>query len=120
MTPARPVPSLAEFLEHEVYPRLTPEMIYTDPAHQWKHHSARKWQGGCPWHQSKSGTSFVVSLDSLLWWCQGCGVGGTPLQYLWRLRGGAGTTPRGADFVAMVRELATLAGVAFPAQTLTP
>ena len=113
-------PSLADFLDHEIYPRLAPEDIYTDPAHQWKHQSPRKWQGGCPWHDSKSGTSFVVSLDSLLWWCQGCGVGGTPLQYLWRLRGGTGTTPRGADFVALVRELATLAGIAFPERTLTP
>src|SRR5262249_2995307 len=60
--------SLGDFLEHEVYPHLTPEAIYTDLAHQWKHQSTRKWQGGCPWHQSKSGTSFVVSPDSLLWW----------------------------------------------------
>jgi DNA primase catalytic core len=112
-------PSLADFLEHEVYPRLAPEDIYIDPAHQWKHQSPRKWQGGCPWHQSKSGTSFVVSRDSLLWWCQGCGIGGTPLQYLWKRRGGAEITPRGADFVAMVQELAVLAGVAFPARTLT-
>ena len=44
---------LADFLEHEVYPRLAPEYIYTDPAHQWKHQSPRKWQGGCPWHDSK-------------------------------------------------------------------
>lgn len=113
-------PSLGDFLEHEVYPRLTPGAIYDDPAHQWKHQSARKWQGGCPWHQSKSGTSFVVSLDSLLWWCQGCGNGGTPVHYLWRLRSGTGRTPRGADFVALVRELATRAGVAFPERTLTP
>lgn len=120
MSPASAGPSLGEFLEHEVYPRLTPEAIYTDPAHQWKHQSARKWQGGCPWHDSESGTSFVVTLDSLLWWCQGCGIGGTPLQYLWKQHGGAGITPRGADFVAMVRELAMLAGVAFPERTLTP
>ena len=120
MTPASAVPSLADFLEYEVYPRLAPEDIYTDPAHQWKHQSTRKWQGSCRWHESKSGTSFVVTLASLLWWCQGCSIGGTPLQYLWKQRGGAGTTPRGADFVAMVRELAMLAGVAFPERTLTP
>jgi putative DNA primase/helicase len=115
-----PRPSLADFLEHEVYPRLTPEAIYTDPAHQWKHQSARKWQGGCPWHQSQSGTSFVVSLDSLLWWCQGCGIGGGPLQYLWKQRQGTGITPRGQDFIALVRELAGLVGVAFPERILTP
>jgi CHC2 zinc finger len=95
-------PSLADFLEHEVYPRLTPGDVYTDPVHQWKHQSARKWQGACPWHPSKSGTSFVVSLDSLLWWCQGCAIGGSPLQYLWKRRGGTGITPRGADFVTLV------------------
>jgi putative DNA primase/helicase len=119
MSPAGSGPSLGEFLEHEVYPRLTPGHIYTAPAHQWKHQSIRKWQGGCPWHQSKSGTSFVVSVDSLKWWCQGCGIGGGPVQYLWHLRKGAGTTPRGADFIAIVQELATIAGVPFPERKLT-
>src|SRR5215510_4088783 len=99
-------PSLVDFLEYEVYPRLAPDVIYTAPAHQWKHKSTRKWQGGCPWHPSKSGTSFVVTCDSLKWYCAGCHMGGMPLQYLWKLRRGAGITPRGADFVAMVRELA--------------
>jgi len=28
MSPASAGPSLGEFLEHEVYPRLTPEVIY--------------------------------------------------------------------------------------------
>jgi hypothetical protein len=114
------LPSLADFLEHDIYPRLQVEAIYTDPVHQWRHKSARKWQGACPWHQSKSGTSFVVTIESLLWWCQGCGSGGGPLQYLWKQRKGAGLTPRGQDFVALVRELAALVGVPFPERTLTP
>src|SRR5262249_2955797 len=67
----------------------------------------------------KSGTSFVVSLDSLKWWCQGCGIGGTPLQYLWKQSGGTGITPRGRDFVTLVRELAARAGVPFPERPLT-
>ena len=113
-------PSLTDFLEHEVYPSLTPGDIYADPAHRWQHQSTQKWQGGCPWHQSKSGTSFVVSLHSLQWWCQGCGIGGGPVQYLWRLRGGTGITPRGRDFVTLVRELAARAGVPFPERPLTP
>jgi putative DNA primase/helicase len=115
-----PASSLTDFLAHEVYSRLTVEAIYTDQVHQWKYRSAHKRQGSCPWHQSQSGTSFVVTLATLLWWCAGCGIGGGPVQYLWRLRGGAGNTPRGQDFIALVRELAALAGASFPERTLTP
>src|SRR5262249_10607088 len=70
-----------------------------------------KWRGGCPWHKSDSGTSFVVSIDSLLWYCAGCNVGGAPLQYLWKLQGGGGVTPRGEDLWALYRKLCDLAGV---------
>ena len=98
-----PNTSLSDFLEHEVYPRLIPEMIYTDPAHRWgNQQSTQKWRGGCPWHDSASGTSFVISLDTLLWWCEGCKIGGTPVQYLWKLHGGGGMIPWGRDFVAIV------------------
>jgi DNA primase len=116
-TRTRP-PELGRFLREEVYPRLTAEAVYTDPAHAW-HKSGSKWRGGCPWHDSKSGTAFVVSTDSLLWFCAGCNVGGGPLEYRWRLGGGQGPPPRGAQFVAGVRALAELAGVPFPERELT-
>jgi hypothetical protein len=46
---------LRDLLEHEIYPRLQPEDIYTAPEHQWKHQSTRKWQGGCPGTRAKAG-----------------------------------------------------------------
>jgi DNA primase catalytic core len=109
---------LVAFWENEVFPRLTAEIIYTNEVHKW-HKSGDKWRGDCPWHDSKSHTSFSVTPASLLWWCPGCGVGGGPVQYVWRLKGRTGS-PRGRDFVEIVRELAALAGVPFPERELSP
>lgn len=110
---------LVAFLEMEVYPRLSYQDVYTAPEHKWKESDDRA-RGGCPWHDSKSGSSFVVTLSTIQWYCPGCGVGGTPVQYLWKLRRGAGTTPRGRDWVEIARELANLARVDFPERTWTP
>jgi DNA primase len=108
---------LQEFLETELFPRLTPELIYTHPAHQW-HRSPGKWRGGCPWHESRSGTSFYVSTDSLLWRCPACDIGGGPIQYLWRLKGHTGS-PRGSDFIGLIKELCARVGIAFPERELS-
>jgi DNA primase catalytic core len=99
-------------------PKLTAEEIFTDPSHQFTK-SGNKWRGSCPWHKSKSGSSFTVTVDSKQWWCQGCGFGGGPVQYRYRLAGGDGS-PRGKEFVDTVRALAELAGVRFPERELTP
>lgn len=112
-----PTPDLSAFLRDDVYPRLDADQIYTWHGHAF-HKSNGKWRGSCPWHKSDSGTSFDVSLDSGLWWCQGCGIGGDPLNYLWRLKGRTGN-PTGQDFVGLVRDLAQLAGVPFPERERT-
>lgn len=104
--------NLSQFLEEKVLPGLCAEDIFSHAAHHF-HKSNGKWRGGCPWHHSTSGTSFVVDPRTKQWWCAGCSVGGGPIQYLWKMRGGAGT-PRGADFLNVVHELADTAGVAFP------
>ncbi len=92
--------------------RLRPEDIYTDAAHKFKA-SGDRLRGGCPWHKSSSGTSFVVSQSSMQWYCAGCSCGGGPVQYLHRLRGGDGK-PRGTEFIELGKELCAFAGVDFP------
>jgi hypothetical protein len=55
---------LSDFLNDEIRPRLTADLVYDWPGHNW-HRSHRKWRGACPHHTSESGTSFNVSLDTL-------------------------------------------------------
>ena len=110
--------ALGDFLDHEVFPRLTVEDIFTSPAHTPWHKRGTKWQGGCPFHESKTGTSFSVDEASLRWHCAGCQTGGGPLHYLHRLKGKSGT-PQGEDFVDIVRELADLVGLQLPKKEYT-
>ena len=112
-------PDLGDFLDNVVVPVLTVEDIFTSDAHAWRERGKTKWKGGCPWHESKSGTAFTVDPETLRWWCPACQTGGGPIQYLWKLRGGAGTTPHGTDFVELLRELAQKAGEAFPEREVT-
>jgi putative DNA primase/helicase len=109
--------NLGEFLEREVYPRLSADQVYGDAAHNWQK-GPEKWRGDCFWHKSKSKTALNVTVPTLTWFCPGCGFGGGPVQYLHRRKGGKGS-PRGADFIAIVRELAELAGVPFPERNLS-
>lgn len=110
--------SLGDFLDHEVYPHLSVEDIFTDPAHAWKERGT-KWKGGCPWHESKSGTSFTVDPESLRWNCAGGCGGGSPTQYLHGLKTGTPSTPFAVDFLEIAKELARRAGVPFPERELS-
>ena len=111
-------PDLGEYLRQEVYPRLSAKQVFTHQAHEFRE-SGDKWRGNCPWHESKSGTSFSVKPSSLLWNCAGGCGGGGPIQYLYRLNGGRGS-PHGRDFVELVRQLCVMAGVPFPERELPP
>ena len=110
---------IREFLENEVYPRLTAEHIYNHTSHDWKSTGDSSLRGGCPFHDSKSGTSFVVDSNNLLWFCHCCKFGGGPIEYLARLRGQESKV-RGGEFVKLARELAELAGLQLPPHQFTP
>lgn len=116
---ARSARDLNAFLSEEVYPRLSPEQIYNHPVHAFQV-AHDKLRGRCPFHESKSGTSFVVTPSSLLWYCPACGVGGTPIQYLASIKAGRYCSPRGPDFIEVARELARRADVEFPERELSP
>jgi putative DNA primase/helicase len=52
-------------------------------------------------------------------WCEGCQFGGTPIQYLHRIRGGDGK-PRGVEFIEIAKEICQKAGVDFPEKEINP
>lgn len=97
----------------EAYSRLTVEQIYTDPSHQFKQ-SGEKYRGGCPYHESKSGTSFNVTAGNLLFNCPGCQFGGDPIIYLHSLKVGRWEKPSGKDFIEAAKQLTEIAGMTFP------
>ena len=109
---------LGDFLDLEVYPKLSVEDVFTSPAHAWKERG-RTWKGGCPWHESKTGSSFTVDPETLRWNCAGGCGGGSPTQYLHGLKTGSPSTPHGDDFVEIARELARMAGATFPSREMT-
>jgi hypothetical protein len=51
------------------------------------HRSGKVFVGSCPWHQSKSGRSFVVYPDQQTWRCWGCAVGGDVFSFFIRFAG---------------------------------
>ncbi len=98
---------------------LSAEQIYTDLAHNFRQSSDRL-RGGCPFHQSSSGSSFVVTISSKLFYCAGCQFGGSPADYRASLKAGRWIKARGRDFVEAVRELAVDTNVPFPDRESSP
>ncbi len=92
---------------------LSVEQIYDDPSHNFKI-SGDKYRGGCPFHESKSGTSFNVSASNKLFYCPACDFGGNPVSYIHSMTVGRWENPKRKDFVDAVKELASLAGISFP------
>ena len=98
---------------------ISVDEVYDHSSHNFKV-SGDKYRGGCPFHHSKSGTSFSVTASNKLFYCHGCGFGGSPVEYLYSLKMGGWKKPRGKDFVDTVRDLASLAGVSFPEYKPSP
>ena len=86
--------------------------IYNWEGHNFVERGSR-FEGCCPNHQSVSGRSFHVNLNTWEWYCFGCGLGGHAVEYRQFVNTGT-IQARGKDFVDIVRELAADAGVEFP------
>jgi len=106
--------SLSDFLERELYPRLSGDIAFNWPGHDFKAYG-NKLKGSCPWHESRSGTAFYIEQKDgvWLWRCPACDIGGSVIEYRHRLSGGNGSS-RGKDFVSIVQQLADEVGVPFP------
>jgi archaellum biogenesis ATPase FlaH len=109
---------LRSFIDETLLPALSIEAAYSWPGHNFAE-AGDRLRGACPFHESKTGSSFVVTPSNGLWWCQGCTEGGDVFKYRHKLSGGNGTGPRGSAFVDLVRALCSEAGVAFPERELT-
>lgn len=95
--------SPVEFYEREVRPRLHVEDVYQAVAFTAKR--GRRWRGPCPLHGGTA-PNFSVDTETLGWTCfSGCQKSGSALAFL-----NGGDPPRGADFVALVRTLASRVG----------
>jgi hypothetical protein len=90
--------------------RLSPEDVFNWSDHNWTVQGRDEWAGYCPRHDSKGGTAFKLNTNTLEWYCFGCEAGGHVAQYRHFVNGGNGT-PRGKDFVEIVKGLAVEAGV---------
>jgi DNA primase catalytic core len=96
--------SPVEFYEREVFPHLTPEIVYSGIP--FRSTRGRYWRGPCPLHGGDNHTAFSVDTITLGWTCfSHCG-GGSVLGFV-----NGGQTPRGEAFLDAVRKLADLAGV---------
>ncbi|MCL1475828.1 toprim domain-containing protein, partial [Argonema antarcticum] len=102
--------ALRDHWEKEMLPKLSPEMVYTDPSHRFQI-SPDRWRGGSPFRESKSGTSFAVWPDTLRFYDSGMGFAGDPISYIHSLKVGRWEHPKGADWVEALRELSRRAGV---------
>ncbi len=112
-------PDLNDFLQHEVYPKLTAEQLYNWVGHDFQPRPGDKLQGNCPFHESTTHTAFWVepTADNVTfsWACPTCtdNQKKNPISYRHQLSGGNGS-PLGKDFIALVQALADQAGVAVP------
>ncbi len=110
---------LVEILEREVYPRLSPEQVYSWAGHNFKR-SGNRLRGNPPWGQSKSGTSFTAFDDLGFLDSHNGNESGDPVKYLYSLKTGGYAYPKGKDWIETVKELFNLAGVTFPEREWTP
>ncbi|MEG4997697.1 toprim domain-containing protein [Microcoleus sp. B4-D4] len=117
-TPAKNV-SLLRFWEQEVLPRLTADLVYDHPAHQFQR-STQKWRGGSPFRKSKSGTSFAVWPDTLRFYDAGCEFAGDPIAYVHSIKVNRWEHPKGIDWVEALRDAASRVGVTLPEREHTP
>ncbi|MBW4522563.1 MAG: hypothetical protein KME16_23200 [Scytolyngbya sp. HA4215-MV1] len=111
--------NLNQFLQQEVYSKLSAEQIYNWDGHHFQQQPDNKLKGNCPFHDSTTHTAFWVEPTkdkaTFSWACPTC-TGNrkkNPISYRHQLRGGEGS-PKGQDFIDIVQELADQADVRMP------
>jgi DNA primase catalytic core len=113
---------LGDLYREKIEPKLTPEIVFTDPIHKWKK-DGTKWRGCCPWHDNHSGTAFYADIRNgkLLWRCGGAckGRGGDAIAYIHQVHFKRTGPCRGQDYVEAVHELARRVGVPVEEPKLT-
>jgi len=110
---------LVEILEREIYPRLTAEQIYNWTGHDFQR-SGNRLRGKPPWGQSKSGNSFTAFDDLGFLDAHNGRETGDPIKYRYSLKVGRYEYPKGRDWLEIVKELASEAGVTLPSREWTP
>lgn len=115
-----PSTDLSDLLDRDIFPRLSLNQAFGWTGHNFKQDRSGKVRGNCPWHESKSGTSFYAQIINgvPLWRCPFCDIGGTVVEYRHRLNGGNGK-PRKREFFEVVKELADETGVKIPERSKT-
>ena len=110
---------LVQILEREIYPRLTAELVYNWTGHDFQR-SGNRLRGKPPWGQSKSGNSFTAFDDLGFLDAHNGGETGNPVKYRHSLKVRQYEYPKGRDWLEIVQELASEAGVTLPEREWTP
>lgn len=105
--------TLTQFID-SLQETVNPLLIFKDEIHHFVE-SGNRLRGCSPWRESKSGTSFWVNTTRNTWNDPGCGVGGTMITYIHKLKHGVNApSPKGQEYVDAATELCRLAGVEMP------
>lgn len=108
---------LYAFILNDCLPRLSWEQIYAGDVGNFQP-AGDEVKGSCPLpgrtHPNETGTAFSVNMKDNTWYCFGCSVGGSPIQFVDRMLGGDGRYQTVKRLEHLAEEFARRAKVALP------